>query len=172
MENLKQHHTLLNRLLLAQMYRTEAYRKALESTTEPEFRGFFAENTRMGEMLIEEITENINPLYVTETEDTDIPTQYQRVWTMLPDVMFGTGKNELLDNYVTGESLTIRLYNEALQNAAALPINVREMLLRQRVMLMRVVDKARQLKASKLQVMFRRFSQIKRLFLQRLVSFQ
>lgn len=171
MENLRQHHTLLNRLLLAQMYRTEAYRKASEAATESEFRSYFAENTRMGEALIEEISGKINPLHITETEDTAIPAQYQRVWNTLPDVLFGHSKNEVLDKYLIGENLTLRLYNEALQNTVDLPIHMREMLLRHRAMLIRVVDKGRYLKDSRLNVIFRRFAQFRQLFSHRLVWF-
>ncbi len=171
MENLKQHHTLLNRLLLAQMYRTEAYRKAADATIDPEFKSFFAENTRMGEMLIEEITGNINPLHITETEDTAIPTQYQRIWSTLPDVLFGSGKNEVLDKYLTGENLTLQLYTQALQELSALPVSVREMLLRHRTVLQRVVAKGNYLKESRLQILFRRLGQLRRVFSQRLVWF-
>jgi|GEM_PF-5563102 len=172
MDNLKQYHTLLNRLLLAQMYRTEAYRKASESATDPELRRFFAENAKTGEMFIEEISLNINPLYITETEDTDIPTQYQRVWTMLPDVLFGAGKNVILDKCLMGENLTIRMYTDALANHGPISAPVRNMLLRQRVMLSRIVEKASHLKVSRFQILFRRFVQIKRLFLQKRILFQ
>ncbi len=172
MDNLKQYHTLLNRLLLAQMYRTEAYRKASEATSDPYLKQFFVENTRTGERLIEEISLAIHPLYISETEDTAIPTQYQRIWTMLPEFVFGAGKNVVLDKYMEGESMSIHLYTEALTSTATFPVSVREMLLRQRAIVFRVYEKARQLKVSRLNIILRRIGQIRRFFFQKRVLFQ
>lgn len=172
MENLKQYHTLLNRLLLAQMYRTEAYRKASDITTDPELRRFFRENLRAGELLIQEISLMINPLLITEAEDTDLALQYQRVWAMLPDILFGTSKNIVLDNYLMGENLTFQLYAEALNHGTEFPATVRKMLTHQQETIRYTIENAHQLKVSRFQTLFRRFSQIKRFFFQRKMLFQ
>jgi hypothetical protein len=168
MTNPKESNTLLNRLLLAQMYRTEAYRKAVETVADPELRRFFAANVRSGESIMDEITRRIDPRYITETDDTTLPNAYQRWWNSLPETVVGTSRNHTVEHFLTGEKLAVGLYNHALSAESAEPL--RDMLLRQRETLVHTGEQARHLRRSRLLPFFQRMAQLGRRFRSLLVS--
>lgn len=172
MDNLRKYHTSLNRLLLAQMYRTEAYKKASEASVDAKLKSFFKDNARIGKKFIEDISLMINPLLITETEDTDLPPHYQRTWEALPDILFGESKNTILDQYLSGENLSFQLYTEVLGSEDEFPSLVRDVLLSQREIIRYTIEEMKEMKVSKLNFFLRKFTQFRRFFFQRRIQFQ
>ena len=168
MSSPKESNTLLNQLLLAQMYRTEAYRKAAEAVADPELRRFFAQNVRSGEGMMDEITRRIDPRHITETDDTALPNAYQRWWNSLPETVVGASRNHIVEHFLTGEKLAVHLYNHTLAAESAAP--VRDMLLRQRETLVQSGDQARHLRRSRLLPFYQRMAQLGRMFKSLVVS--
>ncbi len=144
--NQKELHTLVNRLVLVQMYRVEAYRQALETSCQPDLELFFHGSIGAGEKLIEQLFAQINPLHISETEDAALPADFQFVWNLLPDALHGHDKNHVLNQCLMAENQTLRIYRKLIGSASEMPVSMRRLLTRQWIALGSAIAYLRRLK--------------------------
>ena len=146
--NQKELRTLINRLVLVQMYRVEAYREALETSRQPDLEPFFHESIDSGEKLIEQLFAQINPLHISETEDTVLPANFQFVWNLLPDALHGHDKDYILNQCLMAEDQTLRIYRKLIGNTSEVPVSIRRLLTRQWIILCGAIACLRRLKSA------------------------
>lgn len=126
--NQKQLHTLINRLVLVQMYRVEAYCKVLETSCQPDLASFFHQSIETGEKLMEQLFAQVNPKHVGETDDTALPADFAFAWNLLPDALRGHDKEHILNQCLLAEDQTLRTYRKLVRGAGGVPAPLRRIL--------------------------------------------
>ncbi|MEP7127978.1 MAG: PA2169 family four-helix-bundle protein [Chitinophagales bacterium] len=123
---------VLNELVQINHDRNEGYKVASSETTDAQLKDLFQKYALQSDDLAEALTTEILALDGKPVEGTRLDGKIYRIWMDVKAAIAGNDRQAILNSCEYGEDIALRTYSDALMADVILPVNIRQLISKQK----------------------------------------